>query len=97
MNYQPVITPYNSDSGTRDLSSEKKYSKDVSYEEIKKIAIELGAHLIVLTSYTSEAKPGAWYIKGYNKRFSFEEIKHKIEENVKNKKHRKRKCYLIKY
>jgi len=93
---------YNSDSGNRDLSTEKRYNKDIPFEEIYKLAKELKAPLIVKTSYVNEKKPGAWYIKGFaNKqgisKKSYEEIKFMIEDNKKNKKHTKRTCYLIKY
>jgi len=63
----------------------------------KKKAIDLKAVLIVKTSFINNDKPGAWYIKGYNKHYNYEEIKSKIEENVKNKKYTKRICYLINY
>jgi hypothetical protein len=91
------MTKYNSDSGNRDLSSEKSYTKDTPFNEILQKAIELKACLIVKTSYINNDKPGAWYIKGYNKHYTYKEIKSKIEENVKNKKHTRRECYLINY
>ena len=91
------ISTYNSDSGTRDLSTEKSYDKDIPFIEILKIANELKAPLIVKTSYINDDKPGAWYIKGYNNKFTYDEIKSKIEENVENRKYNKRICYLIKY
>jgi acyl-CoA-binding protein len=77
------MTKYNSDSGNRDLSSEKSYTKDTPSNEILQKAIELKACLIVKTSYINNDKPGAWYIKGYNKHYTYQEIKSKIEENVK--------------
>jgi len=91
------ITKYNSDSGNRDLSSETSYNKDIPFIEILQKANELKAFLIVKTSYINNDRPGAWYIKGYNNHYTYEEIKLQIEENVKNKKHTKRICYLIKY
>ena len=91
------ITIYNSDSGNRDLSSETSYNKDIPFIEILQKANELKAFLIVKTSYINNDRPGAWYIKGYNNHYTYEEIKSQIEENVKNKKHTKRICYLIKY
>jgi len=90
-------TKYNSDSGDRDLGKEYPYNKDTPFDDILQIAIGLHAPLIVKTSYVNEDKPGAWYIKGFQNRFTYEEIKSKIEKNVKDKKHSKRECYLIKY
>ena len=91
------ISMYNSDSGTRDLSTEKRYNKNTPFIEILKKANELKAHLIVQTSYISAAKPGAWYIKGYKSEKNYDQIKTTIEENVRLNKYDKRKCYLIKY
>lgn len=91
------ITKYNCDSGNRDLSSEKSYKGDIPFVEILQKAINLNAFLIVKSSYINDNRPGAWYIKGYNKRFTYEQIKSKIDENVKNKKYTKRICYLITY
>ena len=91
------ITKYNSDSGNRDLSSERSYNKDIPFVDILKKANELKAFLIVKTSYINNERPGAWYIKGFNNHYTYQEIKSKIEENVKNKKHTKRTCYLINY
>ena len=91
------IIKYNSDSGNRDLKSEKSYNKNIPFIDILQKANKLKANLIVKTSYVNEAKPGAWYIKGYNNHYTYEEIKLRIEENIKNKKHTKRICYLINY
>jgi len=91
------ITKYNSDSGNRDLSSEKSYNKDTPFIVILQKANELKASLIVKTSYVNNDRPGAWYIKGYNTHYTYDELKSQIEENVKKKKHTKRTCYLINY
>ena len=91
------ITEYNSDSGNKDFSHERRYSKNIEFSEILQKARELKAFLIVKTSYINNAKPGAWYIKGYNNDYTYEEIKSRIEENVRNNKHTRRTCYLIKY
>ena len=95
--YKMEITKYNSDSGDRDLSSEKNYNSDIPFIEILKKASELKAFLIVKTSYVNNNKPGSWYIKGYKTDYTYEQIKLKIEENVKHKKYTKRVCYLINY
>ena len=91
------ITEYNSDSGNKDLSNERRYNKNIPFSEILKKARELKAFLIVKTSYINDDKPGAWYIKGYNNDYTYEEIKSRIEENVRNNKYTRRTCYLIKY
>jgi hypothetical protein len=91
------ITAYNSDSGSRDLSTEKKYNNNIPFIEILQKANELNAILIVKTSYINNNRPGAWYIKGYNNHFTYDEIKSRIQENIIKKKHTKRICYLIKY
>jgi hypothetical protein len=90
------IVRYNSDSGDRDLSTHITLSRDIPFIQVLQKAYELKAHLIVLTSAYQES-PGSWYIKGYNGKFSYNEIKLKIEQNVNDKKYSKRICYLIKY
>ena len=54
------------------------------------IAIQLGAILIVKVN-------NRYYIKGLHHKFSYDEVKERIEENLKNKKFKTRKCYLIRY
>jgi hypothetical protein len=90
------ITRYNSDTGNRDMR-EEHYDKHMPFIEVLQRAAQLKAPLIVKTSYVNDERPGAWYIKGQNSNFSYEEIKIMIEENVENNKHSKRVCYLIKY
>jgi hypothetical protein len=91
------ITKYNSDTGNRDLARELIYKNDTPFIELLQKANELKACLIVKTSYINENKKGSWYIKGSNSHYTYDEIKLKIEDNVKNKKYTKRICYLIKY
>jgi hypothetical protein len=90
------ITRYNSDSGNRDMPAES-YDKDMSFIRVLQRAVEIKAPLIVKTSYVNDERCGAWYIKGQNSNFSYEDIKIMVEENVQNNKHSKRICYLIKY
>lgn len=90
------IATYKSDSGSRDLE-EKSFSRDISFIEILKKAIEINAPLISKTSYISPKRPGAWYIKGYKNNISYDELKIIIEENLEKKKFPRRICYLIKY
>jgi hypothetical protein len=91
------IIRYNSDSGNRDLSTEKSFSSVLTFMEILQKANEIKAHLIVKTNYMSEKRPGKWYLKGFNGKYRYEEIKEKIENNLSEGKHSKRVCYLIKY
>jgi hypothetical protein len=91
------IIQYNSDSGSRDLSTEKSFSSKLTFMEILQKANEIKAHLISKTNYINEDRPGKWYLKGFNGKFGYEEIKEKIENNLREGKHSKRVCYLIKY
>lgn len=95
LNLKMEIKHYNSDSGNYDLRH-ISYPNTYTFKQILDIAYEIKAPLIVKTSYVSEAKPGAWYIKG-NIESNYEEIKNQIEENIRNGKHTRRNCYLIKY
>ena len=91
------IIRYNSDSGNRDLSSEKSFASDVTFMEILQKANELKAHLIVKTNYSNKDKPGRWYLKGFKGTSTYDEIKAKIEKNLKERKHKTRISYLIQY
>jgi len=52
--------------------------------EILQKADELKAHLIVKTNYVNTDWPGKWYLKGYNAKYSYDEIKAKIENKIIN-------------
>jgi hypothetical protein len=95
--YKMEIIRYNSDSGNRDLSTEKSFNSVLTFMEILQKANEIKAHLIVKTNYINEKRPGKWYLKGFNDKYRYEEIKTKIENNLSEGKHPKRVCYLIKY
>jgi len=90
------ITRFNSDSGDRDMVSES-YDKNTPFIDILQRANKLKASLIVKTSYISDTRPGAWYIKGHHSNFSYEDIRRMIEQNIETNTHSKRICYLIKY
>ena len=93
------IIRYTSDSGNGDLLiglSKKGINRDTPFMEVLKKAYENKAQLIVLTS-PFRKNPGAWYIKGRADKYSYEEIKLKIENNIKHEEHKTRVCYLIKY
>jgi hypothetical protein len=100
MDFQSILK-YNSDSNRQherfDLGKQEKFDKIIPLNDILRIAIEMRAPLVSKTSYVSEEKPGAWYIKGWQQKVSYDEIKRRIEENVELGKHTKRICYLIKY
>ena len=63
-----------------------------SFEHVLKYAISKNAHLIVKPS-----RGKFWYIKGINKKKSYDEIKSHIESNVTTKYKPKSKSWLIKY
>jgi hypothetical protein len=90
------ITRYNSDTGNRDMPAET-YHKNMPFIEVLQRAVQIKASLIVKTSYVSDERPGAWYIKGQNSNLSYEDIRTMIEENARNNIHSKRICYLIKH
>ena len=88
---------YNSDSGNRDLSTEKTMPISTPFNDVLNYAIQLGALIIVKTGRVNDKRPGQYYIKGLHHKFSYDEVKKKIEENLKNKKFKTRKYYLIRY
>ena len=93
------ITKYLSDSGNGDLLiglSKKSFDRNIPFIEILQKANELKAQLIVLTP-PFRKRPGAWYIKGRNDKYSYDEIKTKIEKNIEHGEHKSRISYLIKY
>ena len=90
------ITMYKSDSGGW-VAGQDRLKKETQWEEVFEKAIQLGAPLIVRTSYKDEKNPGAWYIKWHKHQATFEEVRTMVEENFKNGKHSKRRCYLINY
>jgi hypothetical protein len=93
------ITRYNSDSGNGDLLiglPRKSIDRNTPFIEVLQKASEKKAQLIVLTP-PFRKHPGAWYIKGRADKYSYEEIKLKIEKNIEHTEHTTRTCYLIKY
>ena len=91
------IKLYNTDSGKRDLGSEKILPKNTSFGEVLNKAIDLHSPLIVLTSYISEDKPGQYYIKGHKTKKTYEELKNLLDTNLSEKKYSRVKSWLIKY
>ena len=91
------IINYNTDTGNRDLSTEISFEPEVPFIDILNKAYSLKAKLIVKTSYFSKERPGKWYIKGINNKFSYDQIKFKLENNLREGKHPKRQSYLVNY
>tara|TARA_B100001123_G_C15334006_1_gene1032149 strand:+ start:1096 stop:1380 length:285 start_codon:yes stop_codon:yes gene_type:complete len=91
------ITRYNTDSGSRDLSTEKSFDNTLTFIEILQEAYKMKAYVITKTIYVNEHKQGKWYVKGFNGKFTYLEIKDKIEKNLLEGKYPNRLCYLIKY
>lgn len=90
------ITRYEGDTGNRDMPA-KSYDKHTPFIEVLQKAVQLKAPLIVRTSFVSEARPGAWYIKGQGSNLSYDDIRSMILQNMLTNTHSKRVCYLIKY
>ena len=91
------IINYNTDTGNRDLSTEVSCDPQLSFMDVLNKAYTLKANLIVKTSYFNKERPGKWYIKGINNKFSYQDIKTKLDSNLRERKYPKRKSYLIKY
>ena len=97
MEQSKIYTEYNSDSGNRDLSTEKTIPISSSFDDVLNYAIQLGAILVVRTGRVNDKRPGQYYIKGLHHKFSYDEVKERIEKNMKHNKFKTRKCYLIRY
>jgi hypothetical protein len=94
------ISLFNSDTGSRDLGSERSFPRETPEYVIIKTAIELarkhgGNAVTVVRTKPYGSKPGAWYIKGFKNRFSYEELRSKIDENIILGKFARRECWLI--
>ena len=108
MDNSKIYDKYNSDSGDRDLSTEKLMPVSSTFDDALNFlkpplevlenqspkainyAIQLGAIMIVNAN-------NRYYIKGLHHKFSYDEVKERIEENMKHNKFKTRKCYLIRY
>ena len=90
MDHSKIYDKYNSDSGDRDLSTEKIMPVSSTFDETLNYAIQLGAIMIVKVN-------NRYYIKGLHHKFSYDEVKERIEKNIKYNKFKTRKCYLIRY
>jgi hypothetical protein len=93
---------YNSDSGNRGLGKEvtfatNKYTEADIIQKALEFMRSYGTRtaLIVRTSPYGR-KPGAWYIKGFQPRYSdYEDIKRKVEANMMAGRHSRRECILV--
>ena len=90
MDNSKIYDKYNSDSGDRDLSTEKLMPVSSTFDDALNYAIQLGAIMIVKVN-------NRYYIKGLHHKFSYDEVKERIEDNMKHNKFKTRKCYLIRY
>ena len=94
------ISLFNSDTGSRDLGSEHSFPRETPEYIIIKKAIDMASaygsnSVVIIRTKPYGTKPGAWYIKGYNNRFSYEELRAKIDKNVSLGKFERRECWLI--
>jgi hypothetical protein len=90
MDHSKIYDKYNSDSGDKDLCTEKLMPISSTFDDALNYAIQLGAILIVKVN-------NRFYLKGLHHKFSYDEVKERIEENMKYNKFKTRKCYLIRY
>jgi hypothetical protein len=90
MDHSKIYDKYNSDSGDKDLSTEKIMPVSFTFDDVLNYAIQLGAIMIVKVN-------NRFYLKGLHHKFSYDEVKERIEENMKHNKFKTRKCYLIRY
>ena len=90
MDNSKIYDKYNSDSGDRDLSTEKLMPVSSTFDDALNYAIQLGAIMIVKIN-------NRYYIKGLHHKFLYDEVKERIEYNIKHNKFKTRKCYLIRY
>jgi hypothetical protein len=95
------ITFYDTDTGNRDLGSDKSYPIGTPEDEITNEAINLASEygsdvVVIIKTSPYGSKPGAWYIKGYKGKYTYETIEQTLEDNQRNGKFTRRKCKLIK-
>ena len=101
MSFSRHISFYNSDTGSRrDLGSERTYPRETPEDVIIEKAIELAKKngsdsVVVIRTKPYGKKPGAWYIKGFATRFSYEDLRAKIQANVVANEYTRRDCWLI--
>jgi hypothetical protein len=90
----------NSDTGSRDLGSEFRFVRETPENVVRAKAIELATKklspvvmIIRLSPYRS--KPGGWYIKGYSGRFTYDDLRARIQTNLDAGKFTRHECWLI--
>lgn len=94
------ISLFNSDTGNRDLGSEESFPREnpehVIIEQAIKFARMHGNNsVVVVRTKPYGSKPGAWYIKGYKDPFHHEDLRSRIETNVRLGLYSRRECWLI--
>lgn len=73
-------------------SGEKKYPRTMSFEEIYDIAIQKKA-MVICRPNTGNF----WYIKSFNGKKTFQQIKNHIHNNIENQYRPNTKLWLIAY
>jgi hypothetical protein len=94
------ISFYNSDTGSRDLGAELNYTRETPEEVVLAKAVELArTHgtngVLVIRTQPYNGKPGSWYIKGFSSRFSYDDLRAKVQANIDAGKFTRRECWLI--
>ena len=90
------------DSGNRDLGREKRLDRSIPEEDIvamgKTLATKHGInHFLIVRTSPYRGKPGAWYIKGFDGRVSYDDIVHKIQRNSENNMYSRRECIVVRF
>ena len=91
---------FNSDSGNSDLGRVKIYPRDTEFNVVFQDAVVLAKRygsngVLVVKTKPYQQFPGAWYIKGFDGRFSYQTILHRVEENHTRGNFARRDCYVI--
>ena len=94
------ISLFPSDTGSRDLGSECSFPRETPEHVIIKRAIDMAREykhdsVVVVRTKPYGIKPGAWYIKGYSKPYEYEDLRARIETNIRLGQHARRECWLI--
>lgn len=90
------------DSGNRDLGRQKRLDRNMPEEDIvamgKTLARKYGVnYFLVVRTSPYHGKPGAWYIKGFDGRVSYDDIADKIKRNLENNMYSRRECIMVRF
>jgi hypothetical protein len=99
LDHSPVeVIRYQTDTGNRDMKKELgPIPRETDFQDVIEMAQKVNAKLIVLTSRVNDARPGAYYIKGFASKITYDEIKQQLETNLSEHKHSKRTAWLLQY